>query len=245
MKPKLILLLATLLFLFSACQYVSMPEESIDVQKTPESIQGQETADLMALEKPTQHPSIKPTKTYIPVSTEQPAETIVPETTPAPLTIVEPTVKPTEMPTTRPSVSPTEVPTATPSPTPTPQPTPEPTTEPKNEITPVSSSFVHEAMAEINRLRKANGVSPATLSYSLSLDCQNHAELMAKSGSSFHANGMYVYEAVGKVSKYMPGEIMGGTAANHVVQLQSNNVTEIGIGAVFYGDYIFFVVRGE
>lgn len=68
---------------------------------------------------------------------------------------------------------------------------------------------------------------------------------MAESGTVFHASGVYMFEAVGRASRHMSGGTMGGTAANHVVQLQSAEVTKIGIGAVLYGDYVFYVVRGD
>ena len=68
---------------------------------------------------------------------------------------------------------------------------------------------------------------------------------MAESGSVYHSSGSYMYEAVGRASSHMSGGTMGGSAANHVVQLQSAEVTSIGIGAVFYGDYVYYVVRGN
>ena len=100
-------------------------------------------------------------------------------------------------------------------------------------------------MAEINRLREENGVAPAVYNSSMSSSCQSHAVSMAESGTAFHASGGYVFEAVGRASRYMTGTTMGGAAANHVVQLQSEEVTKIGIGAVYYGDYLFYVVRGS
>ena len=109
----------------------------------------------------------------------------------------------------------------------------------------VSSSYINAAMAEINRLREENGAAPAVYNSSMSSSCQSHAVSMAESGTAFHASGEYVFEAVGRASGYMSGTTMGGAAANHVVQLQSAEVTQIGIGAVYYGDYVFYVVRGS
>jgi len=100
-------------------------------------------------------------------------------------------------------------------------------------------------MAEINRLREASGVPAASYSGSISASCQSHAAAMAESGSAYHSSGSYMYEAVGRASSHMSGGTMGGAAANHVVQLQSAEVTSIGIGAAFYGDYVYYVVRGD
>lgn len=109
----------------------------------------------------------------------------------------------------------------------------------------MSSSFINAAMAEINRLREANGIAPATFSSGISSSCKSHAFAMAESGNPFHASGIYMFEAVGRASKQMPGATMGGAAANHVAQLQSDKVTQIGTGAVYYGDYLYYVVRGD
>jgi uncharacterized protein YkwD len=115
----------------------------------------------------------------------------------------------------------------------------------KSDIDPVSSAFINAAMAEINRQRVADGVAPATFSSSISSSCKSHAIAMAESGSVFHASGTYMYEAVGRASKHMPGATMGSSAVAHVVQLKSDAVTQIGIGAVYYGNYLYYVVRGD
>jgi len=238
MKQILIAILVAVLFLFAACQSFSQPVEDTAVSFEKETVLTQETAEPVQTVNPTNEPieptqklTLKPTETPEPTSTEKPTETAKPTET------VKPKQTSSPQPTTQPTVKPTEIPT--------PDPTAKPTPEPEVEIVSVSSSYINAAMAEINRLRKENGVPPATYSGSISSSCQSHAEKMAESGSPFHASGTYMFEAVGRASRHMSGGTMGGSAANHVVQLQSEEVTKIGIGAVYYGDYVFYVVRGD
>jgi len=238
MKQILIAILVAVLFLFPACQSFSQPVEDTAVSFEKETVLTQETAEPVQTVNPTNEPieptqklTLKPTETPEPTSTEKPTETAKPTET------VKPKQTSSPQPTTQPTVKPTEIPT--------PDPTAKPTPEPEVEIVSVSSSYINAAMAEINRLRKENGVPPATYSGSISSSCQSHAEKMAESGSPFHASGTYMFEAVGRASRHMSGGTMGGSAANHVVQLQSEEVTKIGIGAVYYGDYVFYVVRGD
>ncbi len=209
-------------------------------------------------EKPSVTPPAKLEKIQV---TQTPKPTAIPSITPASgpkkqvaeeSTLIqtvkptaEPTEAPTQQPTAKPTVEPTLSPTLQPTAKPTSEPTPTPTPEPKVVITPVSSSYINGAMAEINRLRAASGIASASYSESISSRCQNHAVKMAESGLPFHASGVYMFEAVGRASRHMPGGAMGGSAANHVVQLQSEDVTKIGIGAVYYSDYVFYVVRGD
>ena len=250
MKQILIAILVSVLFLFPACQSFSQPVEDTAVSFEKETILTQETAEPVQTVNPTNEPieptqklTLKPTETPEPTSTEKPTETAKPTETVKPKQSSSP--QPTTQPTAKPTEIPTPVPTAKPTPEPTVEPTPTPTPEPEVEIVSVSSSYINAAMAEINRLRKENGVPPATYSGSISSSCQSHAEKMAESGSPFHASGTYMFEAVGRASRHMSGGTMGGSAANHVVQLQSEEVTKIGIGAVYYGDYVFYVVRGD
>ncbi len=240
MKKIILSLLSIVIFVFSACQSDIPAIESN--QSVQEAIQ--ETEMPKQLE---QSPTFSPE----PTSTSEPSPTIIliettePMETPMPLIADEPTQKPTEKPTAAPTAKPINQPTPGPTVMPTPTPTVQPTEEPEMEITAVSSSYINAAMAEINRLREENGIEPAVYSSSMSSSCQSHAVSMAESGTAFHASGGYVFEAVGRASRYMSGTTMGGAAANHVVQLQSEEVTKIGIGAVYYGDYVFYVVRGS
>lgn len=254
MKRIFIAILIAVLFLFPACQSVSQPVECTAVSFEEETVLVQEAAEPVQTEKPTvqpveptQKPTPEPIETPEPILTEQPTETTKPIETAKPKQI--PSLQPMTQPTAKPTEKPTPIPTAKPTPQPTPEPTVEstltPTPEPEVEIIPVSSSYINAAMAEINRLREAKGVAPATYSGSISSSCQSHAVKMAESCSPFHASGIYMFEAVGRASRHMSGGTMGGSAANHVVQLQSEEVTKIGIGAVYYGDYVFYVVRGE
>lgn len=254
MKLMLIAILIAVHFLFPACQFgpqlvedaaISFGQETEGVQEAYEPVKT-EKPTIQTIE-PTKQPTPEPMGTPEPTSTEQvtetvkPTETAKPKQTPSPQPTMQPTAKPTEKPTSTPTAKPTPQPTHEPIVEPTPTPTP----EPEVEIIPVSSSYINTAMAEINRLREENGVSTATYSGSISSSCQSHAVKMAESGSPFHASGVYMFEAVGRASRHMFGGTMGGSAANHVVQLQSEEVTKIGIGAVYYGDYVFYVVRGD
>ena len=242
MKNITLSLFVATLFIFSACQSDIKPITKIQYE--------QEEKQIQETEMPEQLEQI-PTQSTEPLSTQEPSPTKmsveITEPTEAPTTLVtdEPTLKPTEKPAPGPTTKPTSKPTSEPTPEPTVEPTPKPTTESEIETTPVSSSYINAAMAEINRLREANGVPSAVYSSSISSSCQSHAAEMAESGSPFHASGGYSFEAVGRASRYMSGTTMGGTAANHVVQMQSEEVTQIGIGAVYYGDYVFYVVRGN
>ena len=240
MKKIILSLLAATIFIFSACQS-DIP--SVEANQ-PELGLVQETEILELLEqKPTSTP--EPTIAQEPSSTLAIIETTEPTDTLTPMIMEEPTQKPTEIPTVSPTAKPTSKPTTEITPKPTTEPTVQPTEEPKVEITSVSSSYINAAMAEINRLREENGAAPAVYNSSMSSSCQSHAVSMAESGTAFHASGGYVFEAVGRASSYMSGTTMGGAAANHVVQLQSSEVTQIGIGSVYYGDYVFYVVRGS
>ena len=195
------------------------------------------TKPPVELEQSQETQTPKPTAIPTVIPTVEPEEKVKEE--PTPIQTVKPTAEPTEAPKQKPTVKPTV------EPTPTPQPIAQPTPETQDEIIPVSSSFINAAMAEINRLREANGVAPAAFSGGISSSCKSHAIAMAESGEVYHASGIYMFEAVGRASKHMPGATMGGAAANHVVQLQSDEVTKIGIGAVYYGDYVFYVVSGN
>ena len=224
MKYIILSMLAAVVFVFSACQSDIPTIESN--QSAQEAIKETEMPKQFE-QSPTSSPEL--------TSTSKPSPTLIAiETT-------EPTEKPTVAPTAKPTNPPTPEPTVIPTPTPTVQ----PTEEPEVEITAVSSSYINAAMAEINRLRKENGIEPAVYSSSMSSSCQSHAVSMAESGTAFHASGGYMFEAVGRASRYMSGTTMGGSAANHVVQLQSAEVTQIGIDAVYYGSYLFYVVRGD
>ncbi len=236
MKYVILSMLAAVIFVFSACQsYIPTIESNQSVKEAE-----QETEMLKQFEQ-----SLTPLPE--PIITQEPSLTVTTmETTePTEKPTAAPTAKPTEKPTAAPTAKPTNPPTPEPTVMPTPTPTVRPTEEPEVEITAVSSSYINAAMAEINRLREENGVAPAVYDSSMSSSCQSHAVSMAESGSAFHASGGYVFEAVGRASRYMSGTTMGGAAANHVVQLQSEEVTKIGIGAVYYGDYVFYVVRGS
>jgi len=240
MKKIILSLLSIVIFVFSACQSDIPTIESN--QSVQEAIQETEMPKQFE-QSPTPTPGLnstsKPSPTVTTIETTEPMET------PTPLITAEPKQKPTEKPTVAPTEKPTNPPTPGPTVMPTPTPTVQPTEEPEIEITAVSSSYINAAMAEINRLREDNGVAPAVYSSSMSSSCQSHAVSMAESGTAFHASGGYVFEAVGRASRYMTGTTMGGAAANHVVQLQSSEVTQIGIGAVYYGEYVFYVVRGS
>lgn len=253
MRKSAFIIIIAMIFVFSACQKVdelpiSLPAatlNTIDGKTVETTAERSEMISVLPTIEPTAATSsaAKPTFTVEPIPTAQPTVMLT----------EKPTERPTAKPTQAPALSPTKPPLPVMTTEPTPQQTPEPieeptpqlTPEPTNDITPVSSSYINAAMTEINRLREENGVAPATLSGSISSSCQNHAVKMAESGSAFHASGVYMFEAVGRASNHMPGGTMGGSAANHVVQLQSAEVTKIGIGAVYCGDYVYYVVRGD
>ena len=254
MRKLVVMIIIAIAFVLSACQSAVQPAGVLEEYSEQKNAQIQETNEAMLTIQPTDplsEPTVEPTKqpyeiptkTLNPTSTDQPVESSKPKKT------VQPAAKPTQSPAPSPTETPLPIVTTEPSTKPTPElteePTPEPTPEPTNDITPVSSSYVNAAMAEINRLREANGVAPANFSSSISSSCQSHASKMAESGSAFHASGAYMFEAVGRASNHMPGGTMGGSAANHVVQLQTAKVTKIGIAAVYCGDYVYYVVRGD
>ena len=254
MKKLLCLIVIATCFL-SACAYPEIEEVTIQIEDSKraiattgqieksnvisyvESEQSQATQIAEPTVIPTVMPSVKPE--------EQETNELAPTQTVKP--IAEPTKAATPITTPSPTaeVTSTPPPIITPTPKPTTDPTPEPTQDNKSEITPVSSAFINAAMAEMNRQRAADGVAPAILSSSISASCKKHAIDMAESGEVFHASGIYMFEAVGRASKHMPGATMGSSSVAHVVQLKSEEVTQIGIGAVYYGDYLYYVVRGD
>ncbi len=236
MKYVILSILAAVVFVFSACQsYIPTIESNQSVKEAEQETEMPKQFEQSPTSSPELTSTSKPSPTLIVIGTTEPTEKPT----------AAPTAKPMEKPTASPTSKPTNQPTPGPTVMPTPTPTVQPTEEPEIEITAVSSSYINAAMAEINRLREDNGVAPAVYNSSMSSSCQSHAESMAESGTTFHASGGYVFEAVGRASRYMSGTTMGGAAANHVVQLQSAEVTQIGIGAVYYGDYVFYVVRGS
>lgn len=197
MKKSILSLLVATIFIFSACQSDVSPVVSI------ESMQGEvQATDIPEKMEQTITPFSEPTPTQEPSPTEISEETTEPTEKPT----AAPTAKPMEKPTASPTSKPTNQPT--PGPTVMPTPTDQPTEEPEIEITAVSSSYINAAMAEINRLRKDNGVAPAVYNSSMSSSCQSHAVSMAESGTAFHASGGYVFEAVGRASRYMSGTTM-------------------------------------
>lgn len=217
---------------FSACQ-------------TPQINVNDDTASAAATtDKAVKTPIIEETSTatlkiipsHIPEETADITEQVAEEPTPIPTT--KPTAKPTEVPT-------PPTPIITPTPQPTAQPTAEPTPDNQNDVIPVSSAFIKAAIAQINRQREADGIASATYSGSISSSCKSHAIAMAESGEVFHASGTYMFEVVARVNKVMPGATMGSAAVAHVTQLKSEEVTKIGIGAVYYGNYLYYVVRGD
>lgn len=236
---RLLCIIVIAICLLSACAN-SVIEESI--------IQNADIESVITTIEQTEKPLVTlPVKTEKPQASQTPKPTVmstaVPTTKPEEQVTEEPTPTPTVKPTTVPTESPTPI--ITPAPQPTAQPIPEPTQDNQNEIIPVSSAFINAAMAEINRQREVDGIDPATFSSSISASCKSHAIAMAESGSIFHASGIYMFEAVGRASKVMPGATMGSAAVAHVTQLKSDAVTQIGIGAVYYGDYVFYVIRGD
>lgn len=241
MRKSAYIIIIAIAFFFSGCQnlveipafsYHTTVDAAYEIAAEPTAEVAQ-AASISATTEPTLtiSPAAEPSTTETVKPTEQPVE--------------RPTEHPTAISTQAPLAQPTDKPAHSSTEVPTPKPTEEQTPEPQIEITPVSSSYIKAAMAEINRLREANGVEPATFSSSISSSCKGHAVKMAESGSVFHASGVYMFEAVGRASKHMSGSTMGGAAANHVVQLQSAEVTKIGIGAVYCGDYVYYVVRGD
>lgn len=94
-------------------------------------------------------------------------------------------------------------------------------------------------------LEKArNGLNNATLDSSLSSSCKNHAKNMATKGQSFHSSNVVGCEGVSRNHYSMPAGTLGAAMVAHVGQLASVDVTRIGIGVVYYGDYLFVVIRG-
>ncbi|GEM_PF-5119635 len=240
MKHIIFSILAAAVFVFSACHsYIPAIESNQSVQKVIKETEMPNQSEQAPSPLPEPIITQKPNHTVTTKETTEPMKTLTP------LITAEPTQKPTEKPTVAQTEKPTNPQTPEPTVMPTPTPTVQPTEEPEIEITAVSSSYINAAMAEINRLRGEDGIEPAVFSSSMSSSCQSHAVSMAERGTAFHASGGYVFEAVGRASRYMSGTTMGGAAANHVVQLQSAEVTQIGIGAVYYGDYVFYVVRGS
>ena len=252
-KILCILLLATCLL--SACANPLIEEVAVQIEDSKSVIATIEQTEKPNVTSPVESEDPQATQTPNPtviptvMPSVKPEEKVTEESTPTPT--VKPTAEPTKAPTSTITPPPTAEPTKTPIPiiTQTPKPTVEPTPEPiqdnKGETDSVSSAFINAAMAEINRQRVADGVSPATFSSSISSSCKSHAIAMAESGSVFHASGIYMYEAVGRASNHMPGATMGSSAVAHVVQMKSEEVTQIGIGAVYCGSYLYYVVRGN
>ena len=241
--------------LLSACAKPLIEEVAVQIEDSKSVISTVEQTEKPNVTSPVESEQTQATQTPNPtviptaISSVKPEEQVTEEPTPIPT--VKPTAEPTKVPTSTITPTPTAEPTKTPvpiitqAPKPTAEPTPEPTQDNQTEIIPVSSALINSAMAEINRQRVANGVSPAKFSSSISSSCKSHAIAMAESSSVFHASGTYMYEAVGRASKHMPGATMGSSAEAHVVQMKSEEVTQIGIGAVYCGSYLYYVVRGN
>ncbi len=242
--------------LLSACANPLIEEVAVQIE---------DSKSVIATIEQTEKPNVtSPVESEDPQATQTPNPTVILTVMPSAKPEEQVTEKPTSTPTVKPIAEPTKAPTSTvntntdggtdskppapiitQTPKPTVEPTPEPTQDNKGEIDSVSLAFINAAMAEINRQRVADGIAPATFSSSISSSCKSHAMAMAENGSVFHASGTYMYEAVGRASKYMPGATMGSSAVAHVVQMKSEEVTQIGIGAVYCGSYLYYVVRGN
>lgn len=211
---------------------ISTPKEIIIQSPSP-------TPTLTPTIEPTEKPTIKPTKKPVIKSTHRPTSK------PA----IKPTTKPTIKPTEKPTLSPEPI--KTPTPVPTSQPTPKPTQKPivgvdyMENITPASSTFIKKVVAAINAERKKAGVDPVKLSSSFSADSKSHAIAMAKTGKAYHSSNPGGCESVGMHNKVIPAGTIGSSAVSHVQQLKWEETTRIGIGIVYYGNYVFVVIRGK
>lgn len=198
-----------------------------------------------------QSPSPTPTLTPTIEPTEKP--TIKPIQKPTAKPTKKPVIKSTHRPTSQPTAKPTlsSEPNKTPTPKPTSAPTPQPTKKPvagvdyMENITPASSTFINKVVAAINAERKKSGVDPVKLSSSFSSDCKSHAIAMAKAGKAYHSSNPGGCESVGMHNKVIPAGTIGSSAVSHVQQLKWEETTRIGIGIVYYGNYIFVVIRGK
>ena len=100
-------------------------------------------------------------------------------------------------------------------------------------------------MTAINTKRKENGVDNAILDNSFSSDCKAHAIDMAKSGDCYHSNNPGGCEGVSRNYMIIPANSLGSAMVVHVSQLTSSEIAKIGIGVIYYGDYVFVCIRGK
>ncbi len=169
---------------------------------------------------------------------------------------IEPTSKPTatsrstQAPIPKATAVPTPVTTAEPTEKPTPEPTPDITPKPiagegyMDEMTSASSSYINSVLSAINSKRKANGLNDASLDSSLSVSCSCHAQNMANSGNAYHSSNVVGCEGVSKNHYSMPSGTLGAAMVAHVGQLATADTNKIGIGIVYYGDYMYVCIRG-
>lgn len=112
------------------------------------------------------------------------------------------------------------------------------------EITPASSSYINSVLSAINSKRWANGLDYAILDSSLSSLCKNHAKSMATKGQSFYSSNVVGVEGVSKNHYSMPASTLGSAMIAHIGQLATSDTNKIGIGVIYYGDYMYVCIRG-
>lgn len=175
-------------------------------------------------------PTPTPTQTATPppTSTAIPTEKSSPEATPRSTPIV--TVKPTEKPTSAPTNEPTPKPIAGEG--------------YMDEMTSASEDYINNVRFAINKKRQANGLENAILDSSLSSSCETHAESMASSGNAYHSSNIVGCEGVSKNHYSMPASTLGFAMVAHVGQLATEDTNKIGIGIIYYGDYMYVCIRG-
>lgn len=272
MKKIIIIIIIIILLMFTGCETVeyilndiigtidhynkSISNLEINESSTPE-IKQEETIISSLDNTPTPTSSPISTPKAIAVQSPSPTPTLTPTIEPTEKPTIKPTKKPAIKPTTKLTIKPTEKPTLTPEPnkTPTPKPTSAPTPKPTKKpvagvdymenITPASSTFINKVVAAINAERKKAGVDPVKLSSSYSADCKSHAIAMAKAGKAYHSSNPGGCESVGMHNKVIPASTIGSSAVSHVQQLKWEEITRIGIGIVYYGNYVFVVIRGK
>ncbi|MCK5129129.1 MAG: hypothetical protein KAQ68_04715 [Clostridiales bacterium] len=157
-----------------------------------------------------------------------------------------PTLKPTQAPTSKATEKQTPLVTAKLTIIPTPEPTPKPIAGEgyMDEMTSASSSYINSVLSAINSKRKTNGLDNAVLDSSISSSCKNHAKSMATKGQAFHSSNIVGCEGVSKNHYSMPAGTLGSAMVVHVGQLVTSDTNKVGVGIIYYGNYIYVCIRG-
>lgn len=253
-----IFIIIALLITFTACSS-PITDVGFEINTKPEefpvsSIVEATDARIITVNSSTFMPEVTIKTTA--VITEKPTQVATPVVTPT----ISPTAKPKEKPTKEPTPIPTEESTQAPIPKvtakpapvitakltekPTPTPTPVAGEGYMDEMTSASSSYINSVLSAINSKRKANGLDNAILDSSLSSSCKNHAKSMANKGQSFHSSDVVGCEGVSRNHYSMPAGTLGSAMVAHVGQLATSDTNKIGIGIIYYGNYMYVCIRG-